>query len=497
MSEPIFLRRKTWYLRTVVPTSLRAQFGKSVIVESLKTRDFSEAKVRGAERRAVWLRRFQSPDDAHAPQEVYRGTLQDFTDGAAVIDEGEREGRMTAIEEEVDDILETEEAAFTKANPDWERHVSPSPEEPHLRPSMHPKFKMPPATKARYDGLLDAHRKLRGDKAEKESAYASTFAQAAELYLKDKRKTFTPQTLRQTEVIIRLFDSFYGTKPFLGVTRKTVSTFFAQLRSLNPLWGRTPDAKTLKFTELVQRYGNHTAGLAPKTVNRYADTLSQIWVLARRRDEVSGDNPFIGFREKIKAHAREKQWLPYEPDELRRLFGSKPNKDVLLHEIGLVGLYSGMRLNEICSLRWADVRQDQGLWFFDVRKSKTPAGQRRVPMHSRLEWLLDRRGEPEELVWPALAKYEHDGGKYGARISRDFTRYRRGRGGDQPYRSFHSLRKNFIQALQHAGVPEVDTQEIVGHEKQGLTYGTYSPHGQPMTRRKEIVEKVQYPSLER
>jgi integrase len=55
----------------------------------------------------------------------------------------------------------------------------------------------------------------------------------------------------------------------------------------------------------------------------------------------------------------------------------------------LIGLYTGARLGEITQLRIADIRQQDGIWCFDLneddgKKLKTDGSKRLVPMHSKL-----------------------------------------------------------------------------------------------------------------
>ena len=59
--------------------------------------------------------------------------------------------------------------------------------------------------------------------------------------------------------------------------------------------------------------------------------------------------------------------------------------------VPLIGLFSGMRLGEICGLRTTDVQLESDTYFFNVaesgeddRRLKTAAATRRVPVHSEL-----------------------------------------------------------------------------------------------------------------
>ena len=53
---------------------------------------------------------------------------------------------------------------------------------------------------------------------------------------------------------------------------------------------------------------------------------------------------------------------------------------------------------------------------------------------------------------------------------------------------FHSIRKTAATVFEQAGVPEGVTADIIGHEKQTMTYGLYSGGTSVTQRQKAIVE---------
>ena len=218
---------------------------------------------------------------------------------------------------------------------------------------------------------------------------------------------------------------------------------------------------------------------------------------AQKRQEVKGDNPFKGQRSRVTGK-NSKPYRALTDDELTKLFSLTPKRRDLW-EIPLVGLYTGMRLNEICSLQWGNVRREDGIWYFDITAAKSEAGVRVVPVHSRLSWLPERRSEdPRELVWPEMEPGGPDA-KHSWQFSKRFTAHRRRAGieSDDRWRTaFHSLRKNVTRCIERARVPQTEWAEIVGHEKAGITYRVYNPDGLTMAQRSEIVELIRYPGLE-
>lgn len=58
---------------------------------------------------------------------------------------------------------------------------------------------------------------------------------------------------------------------------------------------------------------------------------------------------------------------------------------------------------------------------------------------------------------------------------------------------FHYIRKTLITLLENAGVPEGVAADIVGHEKQTMTYGLYSM-GSNLENKREVLAKAVYPA---
>ena len=58
---------------------------------------------------------------------------------------------------------------------------------------------------------------------------------------------------------------------------------------------------------------------------------------------------------------------------------------VTYYWVFLIGIYSGMRTEEICKLRVDELKKEDGIWFFDIKdKVKTRNSVRRVPIHEKL-----------------------------------------------------------------------------------------------------------------
>ncbi len=148
-----------------------------------------------------------------------------------------------------------------------------------------------------------------------------------------------------------------------------------------------------------------------------------------------------------------------------------------------------MRIEEISSLKCDDV--DLNKFILKIVASKTAAGIRSIPIHSKIKSLID------ELIIMSSDGYVISGlsiTKYGHRssaLSKRFGRLKYAEGYNS-HHVFHSIRKTFVTLLENAGVSENVTADIVGHEKPRITYGLYSG-GTALNLMRESIEKINYP----
>ncbi|MBK5912329.1 hypothetical protein CCR85_12610, partial [Rhodothalassium salexigens] len=302
------------------------------------------------------------------------------------------------------------------------------------------------------------------------------------------RQTNTPNQYRAT---LRMFASFWGQRPVREITEADAARFVDLLASLGGHYRSDPKVKQMSFAELTGKYGGQGKPLSAQSLNRHVNRLSAVWVHAKRRGLASGENPFEGLRRSVK-RAHKEHFKAWGLDELQRLLVPPPERRDL-HELILVGLFSALRINEAASLAYEDIKQADGVWFFDITAAKTEAGVRQVPVHSALSWLVERkRSGKAGRIWPRF-RPEGPGQKPGENASRRFGYFKKTRGFEDRWKAFHSFRRNVTTQMENARVPVNEWQEIFGHEK-GFTNRTYS-EGLTMARKAEIIEIIRYPGL--
>lgn len=310
-----------------------------------------------------------------------------------------------------------------------------------------------------------------------------------------RKETNTEQQKRAT---FRLFGGYFNDQPIRRVRHEDATNFFDTLRLFDPHWARSPASRKLSWSELIIRHGDRDRGLSDATMNRHLQVLQELWTWSKQRGHCDGANPFDGFRTSLRAGVNVKPYVAWEDDELRQLLCPPPKRSDLL-EVIIVGMFTGMRLDEIASLTWSQVRQStEGgatVHYFQVEDAKTPAGNRKVPVHADLAWLLARpRGAPRDRLWPTFNE-EGRGKKAGNDAGREFSRFKSDRGFVDRTKTFHSFRKNVTRIMERSGVPENDWAQIFGHER-GFTYRVYNPDGIDMTQRADIIARISYPGVE-
>lgn len=154
---------------------------------------------------------------------------------------------------------------------------------------------------------------------------------------------------------------------------------------------------------------------------------------------------------------------------------------------------TGLRLGEVCALRWSDVDLDRGVLIvyqqavqigkeLTYSKPKTRSGEdRAVPLAGWVPKLLDsqrRRQVAERLAFGAdyldtpLVFTQPDGSPLRpSSVSRAFTRLVRS--SSLPPCRFHDLRHVAATTLLQAGVPMPVVSKILGHSSIQITVDTY------------------------
>jgi integrase len=186
---------------------------------------------------------------------------------------------------------------------------------------------------------------------------------------------------------------------------------------------------------------------------------------------------------------------PYTTDQIAQLWNTALNqtirgknvKDQQLADLILICAYTGNRVEEICSIKLINVTENT----FKFVESKTSAGIREVPIHSKLLPIVTRL-KNESVDGYLFSGLPSD--KYGKRsgiMCKKFGILKTKLGFASRVYTVHSFRATLITMLENAGVSENVAADIVGHKKPRITYGLYSG-GASIEVMREAIEKVSY-----
>lgn len=245
-------------------------------------------------------------------------------------------------------------------------------------------------------------------------------------------------------------------------------------------------------------------GLGPRRINRAMNTLYRVldWAASRHKTPSARDLRDAKLMLKVDSgelphlNCGQVQCLLEAAAEQERTADRRNRHVARVAPLAVLAL-AGLRLQEMCNLNVMDVRTSGERWTINVRKAKTAAGQREVPVVGYLHLILEahlarRRDEGARPRDPLFAT--RTGGRIGADNfrNREFTRAIAAadllcveRGVDpipgigedadenESRATPHSLRRAYITHQAELGTRPKRLMKWVGHRDAKLTIETY------------------------
>ena len=564
MPDMRYLKRRhhRYWFQIAVPKSLWGHYERRVILENLETTDLSEAQTKRWSCVAKWREAFRratygeklTPEEIEAEaQSIYRRELTSLKNIEPSYFDDSLDPVMDTLTESLTLLYEVHEGApFTTLESDIDPNGSDTPLVTNAYPGVESEIsefiqrtgavKIDDVARreiglafllAKISALETAIARRRGQDAPRvgvlnknyrgyepvaaaDAKATAPFSRLVKDYLTAIAGNWTQKTRQQNETAYRLFQDHVDDKPLAEVTRGDAVKFFDRLSRLRPRWASSPKAKGMPLNQLIIERGARPGerGLSEKTQARYRSALYSLFAWAISRELFDQPNPFAADSGKSANRERveDTSWQHYEVDELIQLFSglkfdSQP--DPYTHKGSLawimaIAVYSGARLEEIAGLRTADVREENGVFYFDLensaRRLKTLAARRKIPIHSELIRLgfLDYASyvssEKHNQLYPNLIAGDGEDTRFGKYVGKRFNAHRERCGVTRDRLSFHSFRATVITALDRAGVPENHTAQLLGHKIRTMSYGLYSG-GLNIEGLNRVVEAIDYPNL--
>lgn len=220
--------------------------------------------------------------------------------------------------------------------------------------------------------------------------------------------------------------------------------------------------------------------------------VAQYWQYLENREVINaGKNPFAKRKHKEKSGSTTVKRQAFSKAHVVQLHKEALKlKDSQLTSLIFISAYTGARIAEICSLKVPDVQEVEGTLCIKIIDAKTDAGVRTIPVHTQLipHLLQLIKDSKDSYVLSGLTfnKYNDRSNAIGKRFGR--LKQKLGFGDEHV---FHSIRKTVITMFENLGVSEGLSADIVGHEKNTMTYGLYSA-GHSVVNKAGAINQLEY-----
>jgi len=336
-----------------------------------------------------------------------------------------------------------------------------------------------------------------------------------------ERKRIEGKKIKEIESDKRIVEEFIeivGDIDFSTITKTEVSHYIDVQTKLPPNRKKSPKYRDLSIKEVMKLKLSQKEIQTPQNINKRITKLSVFgnWGV---RQGLLITNPFSGMKFSVKKQPHTRQ--PFTAGELRIIFKPETYLKWTIHFshpyrkdrvsnhlpyywIFLLGIFSGMRTNEMCQILLSQVKKEKGIWFIFIEDSeetkvKTENAIRKVPVHPQLIDLgfvdyvtAQKKSKRGRLFW----ELSEDRDGFASHVSRHYNqRFLPAVGVWKKYtKVLYCTRHTFINKLYSEMVDENVIKVLVGHEKE-FTMKHYG--GDPFTpeRLLEEISKVNYSGI--
>mgnify|MGYP000501161526 CR=1 FL=1 len=318
--------------------------------------------------------------------------------------------------------------------------------------------------------------------------------------------------------ILEEFVEIVGDFDFSRVTKKEVSYYIDVQTKLPPNRKKSQKYRDLTIKQVMELNLSQKETQTPQNINKRLSKLSVFgnWGV---RQGLLLTNPFSGMKFLVKKQPNRRQ--PFTKEELRKILNPKTyhswsinfthpfrkervSNQMPYYWVFLLGIFSGMRTNEMCQLRLSDLKRVDKIWFMFVEDSeetrvKTESSIRKVPLHPQLidmgfiDYVGNLRKRKKSRVFWELNQ-DRDG--FASHVSRHYNQRFLPTVGvwKKHTKVLYCTRHTFINKLYSEKVDENVIKTLVGHEKE-FTMKHYG--GDPFTPEVllEEISKVNYSKI--
>ena len=280
-----------------------------------------------------------------------------------------------------------------------------------------------------------------------------------------------------------------GNRNINDITRTDFRKFRDILRQLPPNRKKSVKYRNKSIQEILAMIPEETLNI--KTVNDIVQAVSSMFNWAERegiiKNNYAKDLTLPDHRQDIEKREH------FTAEDITKIFFSGdylPENFIspAYYWIPLIGLYTGMRLEEISQLNCDDIKKENDIWFINISEEdvdnsgtqkilKNSTARRAVPIHQDI---LDRgfisfvekvKEDKHIRLFHTLNKTKDS--KYGKQPGKHFSKWIKEHG-IQGKKSFHSLRHTFSHYFKTRNMHNDIFRQVFGHmikELAGRQYG--------------------------
>ena len=347
------------------------------------------------------------------------------------------------------------------------------------------------------------------------SPHQSTpISEGIEKYMNEK-VSISNRSGREVRHSLNMLIEEFGDIPIGKLTRERGTKFKENIRKLPSNRKKSPEYRDLEYHELTKMEVKNP--LSDVTVNKHLGYVSSFMEWSRNHGYID-INPFKGMKLKTNVRPRD-QRDRFSEKELKQIFQKEnyihftniEKGRYELYWVPLIGVFSGLRLGEICPLYLDNIRRVEGhhrkrRWCFDILEEpdrpdkhlKTKSSRRIVPIHDTLIELglidfidLLKKNDPNRKRLFEELPYVDD--SYNSRVSEFWNdRYLPKLGLKTNKKNFHSIRHTVSDHLKQKGIEPHFINELMGHSSGNIDLDRYGKGYNPDILFNKCVKKISY-----
>jgi len=319
-----------------------------------------------------------------------------------------------------------------------------------------------------------------------------------------KADRWTPKTTEETLSSLRLFIAIVGDVPVHTIDHKVMRYFKGTLIQLPPNQNKVRKYRGKSVEQILKMKPEKT--LSVSSITKIHGRVSSLFTWAVDNGHM-GRNCAGGMN--LKQNKRPDEFRdPFTRDDLKLLFHSELYREdahtrSYTFWMPILGLFTGARIEELAQLHLDDIREDNGVWVFDINKNapdkklKNKASKRLVPIHPFLvdelklpPYVDGLRAKRHTRLFPELTR-TRDG--YSPSVSKWFSRYAQACGVTGEKKTFHAFRHSFANVLkQDYDVQMPMVSEVLGHAGNSITSDRYAQRYAPDVLLERVIMKLQF-----